>query len=567
MNPRPVPQSRAERLIAACRFALAVASLGAIYLDPLEPSRFPAFTYSLLAAYTLYSFVTMAWTAAAKSTSSRWLIASHLIDMTFFGLINYMTFGPTSPFFIYFVFSIICAMLRFGRSGTMLTALAALIVFVASSVARVPAGAFELNRFIIRTAYLIVVASMLIYLAAYHERIQRDLAQIARWPRSTRRNHAELVASLMREAASIFGARRALLAYEYLSERFAYLGAWDGEDFDITQEAAVTADAILDQDTGTYVSSSAIQAAPVDFDDSVSIARRRARGSEIRPALSPLVVSQYQIEAVVATSFKGEFVRGRLLLLDGAAPLLEEVNLAKIAGAVIAGRLDHFHAALQLQRGAVAEERVRVARDLHDSVLQSLTGVALQLRTLPRLMAQNPEEAQKRLAEIEQVIVSGQKELRWFIDELRPQSGRTGEEVDDLDQRLLQLAQRFREQWALEVDNEVSPVVHLLPVGTRYEIYAIVNEAVANAAKHAGAKRIAVAIDVEDGQVHVDVIDDGRGFPFQGRYDLESLVAMKRGPVTLKERVSSLGGTMVIDSSDAGARVEIRVPLASSAGV
>jgi signal transduction histidine kinase len=128
------------------------------------------------------------------------------------------------------------------------------------------------------------------------------------------------------------------------------------------------------------------------------------------------------------------------------------------------------------------------------------------------------------------------------------------------------LAQRFREQWGIEVENQVAPVVHLLPMGTRYEIYAIVNEGVANAAKHAVAKRVAVAIDVEDGNVRIDVRDDGHGFPFHGRHDLRSLVETKRGPVTLKERVSSLGGSMLIDSSAAGARLEIRLPLRAGAG-
>jgi len=452
-------------------------------------------------------------------------------------------------------------MLRFGRRGTLFTAAAALVVFVGSGVGRIENTDFELNRFIIRTAYLMVLASMLLYLAAYHERIQSDLGRIARWPRSARRSQNELLSNLMREVTSIFGARRALLAYEHLSERFAYHGVWAGDSFDISAEPAATAEEILDRGGGTYVSTSALQAVTIDFDDSTTIARRTRHAGDT--ALSPELAAHYRIEAVIATSFKGEFVRGRLLLLDGPPPLLEEINLARIAGGVIAGRLDHFHAAQQLQRGAVAEERVRVARDLHDSVLQSLTGVALQLRTLPRLMAHDPEEAQKRLTEIEQVLVSGQKELRWFIDELRPRPQRGGRTVDGiLGERLLQLAQRFRDQWAIEVENEVSPVVHMLPINTRYAIYAIVNEAVANAAKHAGANRVSVAIDVEDGQVRVDVADDGHGFPFQGRFDLAALVAANRGPVTLKERVGSLGGSMILDSSDAGARLEIRVPLA-----
>jgi signal transduction histidine kinase len=370
----------------------------------------------------------------------------------------------------------------------------------------------------------------------------------------------------MREATSIFDSPRALLAYEHLSERFVYLCTWQNGTFQVTPEYEEAADLLLDHDSGTYVSNTALQAVQLDFDVSVSAPRHPAASSAgAERGLSAELVQRYDIGAVVATSFKGDFVRGRLLLLDGPLPLLEEVNLAKIVGGVIAGRLDHFHAGEQLQRGAVAEERVRVARDLHDSVLQSLTGVALQLRTLPRLVAQKPEEAQKRFAEIDQVIVSAQKELRWFIDELRPNRRRSQTDAG-LAERLISLAQRFREQWGIEVENEVAPVVHLLPLGTRYEIYAIVNEGVANAAKHAAAKRVAVSIDVDDGDVLIHVSDNGRGFPFEGRHDLPSLIESKRGPVTLKERVSSLGGSMVIDSSSAGAKLEIRVPLRAGPG-
>ena len=558
MKKRSIPQSRAERLIAGGRFALALASFGAIYLDPLEPALFPALTYTLLASYAFYALAVLIWSALAEQTSREALLTSHIIDLTFFGVINYLTIGPSSPFFIYFVFSIICAMLRFGRRGTILTAGAALVVFIASGSFH-PIPQFELNRFIIRAAYLVVLASMLIYLVAYQERIQRDLGRLARWPRSTRRDHIELVTNLMREASSIFGAKRVLLIYQHLSQRFAYLGQWDGQSFETTTEPDDAARDILEHDRGTYVSSAALKAIPLDFDDSVS---RRPAPLGDGGALSRELVARYNIGAVVATSFKGDFVRGRILLLDGALPLLEEINLAKIAGSVIAGRLDHYHAGEQLQRGAVAEERVRVARDLHDSVLQSLTGVALQLRTLPRLMVQKPDEAQQRFTEVEQVIVSAQKELRWFIDELRPERRRKDDDVA-LGERLASLSQRFREQWALEVENEIAPVVHLLPIAMRYEIYALVNEAVANAAKHAGAKRVTVNIDVDNDAVEIAVEDDGKGFPFRGRHDLPSLVETKRGPVTLKERVSSLGGTMFIDSSDAGAKLEIRVPLRS----
>ena len=96
MTVHRIPQSRAERLIAIGRFVLAIASFAAIYFDPLEPSRFPALTYSMLAAYALYSLLTVLWTLAAPETSRRAQLTGHLLDLTFFGTINHLTFGPTN---------------------------------------------------------------------------------------------------------------------------------------------------------------------------------------------------------------------------------------------------------------------------------------------------------------------------------------------------------------------------------------------------------------------------------------------------------------------------------------
>jgi signal transduction histidine kinase len=60
-----------------------------------------------------------------------------------------------------------------------------------------------------------------------------------------------------------------------------------------------------------------------------------------------------------------------------------------------------------------------------------------------------------------------------------------------------------------------------------------------------------------DGQVTAIVADNGRGFPFKGRYDLETLTAFHLGPATLKERVSRLGGSLIVDSTERGSQVRI----------
>jgi signal transduction histidine kinase len=554
MQEQWIPQSRAERLIASGRSVLAVASLGAIYL---EPAALPRFTWLLLGTYTLYALGFLVWSLFGPAgLAMRVMIGSHVLDLIVFGAINYFSAGGSSPFFVYFVFSIVCAMLRFGRRGTVLTAAAALLVFVVTSIPRLEGG--ELNRFIIRAAYLIVVASLLVYLADYLQRIQADLARIARWPRSLTTNHERLITEILREPALIFDAGRVLLAYEHLATRYAFLGKCDGNDIRIEQASRHVADLLLDSSSATFVRSGSFAAVtPADLGPLVPL----------RPSRSiPLeVVAAYKIGDVVATSFNGDFVRGRLLLLDGRPPLLEEVNLARIAGAVIASRLDHHHAADQLQRGAVAEERVRVARDLHDSVLQALTGIALQLRTIPRVMVRDRAEAEVRLGEIEQVIVSTQKDLRWFIEQLHPERRREDSEAAMIAERITSMSERFEQQWGLKVENEVAPIIHLLPVSLRHEVYTLVSEAVANAAKHASAKSVHVAASVDDSEVRIDVADDGKGFPFRGRYGVTELTNMKQGPATLKERVTSLGGSLVVDSTAQGSRIEIRLPLPEGA--
>lgn len=70
-----------------------------------------------------------------------------------------------------------------------------------------------------------------------------------------------------------------------------------------------------------------------------------------------------------------------------------------------------------------------------------------------------------------------------------------------------------------------------------------------------------VELAMEEGHVRMSVGDDGRGFPFRGRCDLPALTRMRQGPVTLRERVGALGGSLVLESTENGAQLEITIPL------
>lgn len=286
-----------------------------------------------------------------------------------------------------------------------------------------------------------------------------------------------------------------------------------------------------------------------------------------RVALAPTVREwvergPYRAALVVPLIFQDEVI-GALLAADrdGRAFTDEEIVLAQGFADQATIALAHFSLLERLSETVVLEERIRLARDLHDGVLQTLAGTVLQLEVLRRELPEDAEVRQ-RLLEIQLPLVAQQRELRSLIQPLkapdrRPPVGRT-----DLLARLQELTSRIERQWGRHVALVSEAWRATVPEPLAQEIYHLVSEALVNAARHARASSIAVEVHSGDGRTAtISVTDDGRGFPFHGRHDLKSLQAMNLGPVTLRHRVAALRGELTIDSTPSGSRVEIRLPI------
>jgi signal transduction histidine kinase len=228
--------------------------------------------------------------------------------------------------------------------------------------------------------------------------------------------------------------------------------------------------------------------------------------------------------------------------------------------------MDHFFVLQRLQQAAATEERIRLARQLHDGVLQSLTGAALQLQTVGPLLDANRQAARDRLLLIQRLLTEEQRDLRFFIQELKPAPLGLAGPDSGLAARLKELGERIERHWGLRVDLRVERVEAHIPEGLLREIYLIVHEALVNAARHAQASSARVRVGVLQDQVRISVADDGRGFRFHGHYDHAALTDLKLGPVTLKERIGALHGALIIESGESGARLEITLPLLPSGG-
>jgi len=266
------------------------------------------------------------------------------------------------------------------------------------------------------------------------------------------------------------------------------------------------------------------------------------------------------LREVISAPIRGATVQGRIFIAEPKEVNEYSLILAEMIGLLIERSMDYAVALRTSTREAVQEERIRVARDLHDGLLQSFTGVVLQLETIHSLIDKQPAEARRMITDIEGLIMGDQRELRSYVEQLRPRR-RIIEVPFDFQSRMDELRSRFHTQWGIGVSFEAESIDPLVAKSLGQETFRIIQEAVTNSAKHGAASHIVVRVSSADNAMKIEIVDDGSGFPFHGRMTLAAIRESGVGPAMLAERVAALNGDLAVESSGAGARVEISVPL------
>jgi len=561
--PRYLPRLRPERLIAAGRVVLAASSLFAVWLDPLEPTRHPDLAYALLAAYLGYSVVIVAIAYSFDAPVGRWRVTTLVLDLAFFSLLSSFTTGPTSPFFAYFVFAMVCATMRWQWRGALWTAVSSLgaYLLVGFYFARfVAEPIFDLQTFIIRGVYLAVVAVLLGYLGAHEWQVLRELSLLAEWPQGVAESEETLVKEALEYAAAALAVPRACLALSDPDEPWQRLAVWSHGT--IRWQRLPGATPLV---SAALAHSSFICA---DLESPTPTVRGGPASrfpADQAPPLDPALRRAVPATAVLGVPLRGETFTGWLFFFDRPGMTSDHLLLGEVLGGLVTARLDHFSLIGQLRESAATDQRIRLARDLHDGVLQAFTGVALRLAAVRRLLDTDPAAARTALDEAQRLITSEQRDLRFFIQELKPAAAGPPGTSDGVAGRVAELAGRMEREWDLKVELDTGGLPAGISEPMTREIYHVVREALVNAVRHGGSTEVRVTLAGASGrQVAISVADNGRGFPFKGRYSADVLAAMNEGPRNLRERVAACGGTLVIESSPAGARLDIVLPAAGA---
>ena len=206
---------------------------------------------------------------------------------------------------------------------------------------------------------------------------------------------------------------------------------------------------------------------------------------------------------------------------------------------------DAMHAERQL---ATAGERARIARELHDSISQDLFSLRLLAGGVRKaLPTASPLRAQ--VATMEDTATGTMHEMQALLLHLRPVAlAEVG-----LVAAIEEVCRAYRDRLGVTIDAEIEPVE--LPPPVEHAILRVVQEAIANAVRHARASRIALRLTHHDGRVEVLVEDDGVGFDPARTHERHGL-----GLSLMRERVAEVGGALVLDSAPGeGTRVRVRL--------
>ena len=207
----------------------------------------------------------------------------------------------------------------------------------------------------------------------------------------------------------------------------------------------------------------------------------------------------------------------------------------------------------QAEELAVLQERNRLARELHDSVTQSLYSLTL-FSHAARRMAEDVgnDRLERQIGQIGGTAVKALKEMRLLVYELRPPELKKEGLIRALRQRLEAVEGRSGVEARLVVDE-----LGRLPPSVEQEIYRITNEALNNALKHAAAKSVTVYLRQLDDRVELEVVDDGIGFEFEVARDHGGM-----GLESIRQRAKQMNGEVTIRSAPGkGTSVKVAISL------
>ena len=536
-------QLASGRVIALGRLLLAALFLVAMSAATTPPTDFPKAAALLLMSYTVLALwlVAIAW-------NSWWLDAhlagpAHAIDIAVFTVVVFLTQGDTSPYFIFCIFVLLSAAIRWGWRATALTAvLLTLLYLLAGSLSVASDQAFQVNRFLTRTGYLVILSLILIWFG------------VNQWRAGFRGSGEELLSrpstgSLPLETglgAAMSGAHAARGAFVWARRPRSNWTAILSRGGSPTESELKLTD-VEPPAPGPFIYHLAKGRAMMRDD------RGNLRAFDPRDRIRDETAAALRLDEGLAIPIFSDRGHGQIFLEQIRSLSTDHLELGTEISAAVTSHIQRQALMKVAEENAESRSRLAIARDLHDSVVQFLAGAAFRLEAMKRAQASG-RELTPELDELKELMLQEQVELRSFITALR-----SGSQIElaELARDLQALSNRLSRQWNVQCSFSLDEKDIMVPARLHLDAQQLVREAVANAVRHAGAKNVSIRLAGEEDEVTLDFINDGATYTRGPDGD--------RMPRSIKERVEAAGGGMEISRGMGVTKISVSLPLAGKA--
>ena len=525
------------RVVALGRVMLASLFLVSIWLDPAQPVPPAARGYTFLLLYMMFALALAAATWRNWWLDARLAISAHVMDMAVFMAIVFSTNIYTSPFFVFFTLPLLAAAIRWGWRATALTATGLILLYVAAGLLVGASEGVEVPRFIIRSGNLMFLSALLIWFGIHQSFTQLFF------------HLDDLHAGLPVGAEPLVEALRIAMKAAEASSGALVVRADAGSDYEGVCESGGAAGPIsIEQPLVCHAGIGSLL---------FQLGKNRALGDRARGRFRFLNASEAVGVAQLGALGAGEGMiaevrsgtrRGWLVLWDMAELSTDYLIVGRELGRAVGAILDRAALFDAIEEGAAARTRLSLARDVHDSVVQFLAGASFRVEAVMRA-SRSGMKIDRDLEELKRLLVNEQGEIRGFISALRRDRKL---ELADAVEELRALAKRLSQQWAVDCRVDAAPDSAAIPIRLQLDVQHLLREAVANAVRHGRADRVDIGIGIDDGQLRLQVRDNGSGF------SPESATVQ---PWSLKERVDRAQGSLDLSSEAGCTNVVIKLPL------